>query len=100
MPVARNFLLIVAAALGSSVAGALFAIAVAWVSPELVKSLFSPPAAGSLTRYAAGVGMIWGLFLGAAVMSFSLLIASLTRLARAIQDRRTEDSDRSERESR
>ena len=100
MPVARNFLLIVGAALGSSVAGALFAMVVAWVSPELVKNLFSPPAAGSLMRCAAGVGMIWGLFLGTAVMSFSLLIASLAKLARAIQDRRKDDSDRAAREMR
>lgn len=95
MPVLRNFLLIVLAALGSSILGALFAALVALVSPEFVRSLFSPPVTGSLTRYEAGLGMVWGLFLGTVVMAFSLLIVSLGKLARALDTRRDAPRDAS-----
>ena len=93
MAVIRNFLLILAAALVSSILGALFAVIVAFVSPEFVSTLFSPHIDGSVTRYAAGVGMIWGLFLGTAVMAFSLLIASLVKLTRALDAKRKEMPD-------
>ena len=93
MPVVRNFLLILIAALGSSILGALFAALVALVSPEFVRTLFSPAVTGSLTRYAAGLGMVWGLFLGAAVMGFSLLIGSLAKLSRALEGRRERSRD-------
>ena len=93
MRVVRNFLLILAAALGSSILGALFAAVVALVSPEFVTTLFSQPVTGSVTRYAAGVGMVWGLFLGTAVMGFSLLIGTLAKLTRALEGRREESRD-------
>ena len=93
MPVVRNFLLILLAALGSSVLGALFATLVALVSPEFVRTLFSPAVTGSLARYAAGLGMVWGLFLGTAVMAFSLLIGSLGKLSRALEGRREASRD-------
>jgi len=88
----RNFLSIVGAALGSSVLGAVFGSIVAVVSPEFVKSLASPPEAGSLVRYAAGLGMVWGLFLGTAVMGFSLLVAAIVRLTKALDANRSRDS--------
>jgi hypothetical protein len=53
----------VAAALIASAVGGLFACAVAFVSPEFVRGLFVPPPDASLVRYAAAVGMIWGVFL-------------------------------------
>jgi hypothetical protein len=84
MKLVSNFLIIVAAALGSSVLGAIFACVVALVSPEFVRTLFAVPAGASVVRYAASLGMIWGLFLGAAVMGFSLLITTLVRLTRAL----------------
>lgn len=93
MSVIRNFVLVLAAALVSSILGALFAVIVAIVSPEFVRSLFSPQASGSVARYAAGVGMVWGLFLGTAVMAFSLLIASLVKLARALDGKRSDSLD-------
>jgi hypothetical protein len=55
---------------------------VAFVSPEFVSSLFGREVSGSLVRYAAGVGMIWGIFLGSAAMAFSLLLATLIHIAR------------------
>ena len=87
----RNFLSIVGAALGSSVLGAIFGCVVALVSPEFVRSLTSPPQAASLVRYAAGLGMIWGLFLGTAAMAFSLLVAALVKLTKALESRRSQD---------
>lgn len=93
MPIVRNFLLILLAALVSSILGALFAALVALVSPEFVRTLFSPPVTGSLTRYAAGLGMVWGLFLGTAVMGFSLLIVCLGKLSRALEGRRERSRD-------
>jgi hypothetical protein len=83
----RNFLSIVGAALGSSVLGGLFGCVVALVSPEFVRNLASAPQAASLVRYAAGLGMIWGLFLGTAVMAFSLLVTALVKLTKALESR-------------
>src|SRR5881409_2285346 len=61
----RYFLYVLGAALLSAVVGGVFASVVALVSPEFVKGLFSPPNDASLPRYAAAVGMIWGVFIGA-----------------------------------
>jgi len=81
----RYFLYIVGGALVSSILGGLFACAVALVSPEFVSTLFGHDAHGSLVRYAAGVGMIWGVFLGTAAMGFSLLLITLVQIARVIR---------------
>jgi hypothetical protein len=81
----RYFLYIVGGALVSSVLGGLFACVVALVSPEFVSTLFGHATHGSLLRYAAGVGMIWGLFLGTAVTGFSLLLVTLIQAARVIR---------------
>ena len=71
----------------SSALGGVFGCVVAFVSPEFVATLFARPLDGSLIRYAAGVGMIWGLFLGTAVMGFSLLLVTLIQVARIIRKR-------------
>jgi hypothetical protein len=81
----RYFLYIVGGALLSSALGAGFACIVAVVSPEFVSTLFGRGVDRLLVRYAAGVGMIWGLFLGTAVMGFSLLLVTLVHLARIIR---------------
>ena len=81
----RYFIYIVLGALASSALGGVFACVVAWISPEFVSSLFGRTVDGSLVRYAAGVGMIWGLFLGTAVMGFSLLLVTLIQVARIIR---------------
>lgn len=60
---------------------------VALISPEFVSTLFGPVAGGSLVRYAAGVGMIWGVFLGTVAMAFSLLLVTLVHIARVIRKR-------------
>lgn len=81
----RYFISMVAGALASSALGGVFACVVAWISPDFVASLFGRTMDGSLVRYAAGVGMIWGLFLGTAVMAFSLLLVTLIQIARVIR---------------
>jgi hypothetical protein len=86
----RYFLYIVGGALLSSALGGGFACIVALVSPEFVSTLFGHGADGSLVRYAAGVGMIWGLFLGTVVMAFSLLLVTLVQFARVIRKKNDE----------
>ncbi len=82
----RYFIYIIGGALASSALGGAFACVVALVSPEFVSTLFGrDAAAGSLVRYAAGVGMIWGIFLGTAAMGFSLLMVTLVHIARVIK---------------
>src|SRR5437868_3378709 len=81
----RYFVSIVVGALASSAIGGAFACAVALISPEFVGSLFGREVSGSLVRYAAGVGMIWGIFLGTAAMGFSLLLVTLINVARVIK---------------
>jgi hypothetical protein len=81
----RYFIYIVGGALASSAIGGMFACIVALVSPEFVGSLFSRETGGSLVRYAAGVGMIWGVFLGTVAMAFSLLLVTLVHIARVIK---------------
>lgn len=71
--VLRNYLLIIGAALGTSVVGALFCIAL---------GLLSPGYASSTTgwrdiRYNAAMGAVMGLFLGAGIMMFCLVLAVL-----------------------
>jgi len=75
----RYFLFVLGAAILASVIGGLFASAVALLSPDFVKGLFSPPADASLPRYAAAVGAIWGVFIGAGVMGrMGLMLAEST----------------------
>ena len=81
----RYFIYIVGGALVSSAIGGIFACVVALISPEFVGSLFGRDASGSLVRYAAGVGMIWGVFLGTVAMAFSLLLVTLIHIARVIK---------------
>lgn len=81
----RYFLYIVGGALASAALGGLFASVVALISPEFVNTLFAREASGSLVRYAAAVGMIWGLFLGTAVMGFSLLLVTIIHVARVVR---------------
>lgn len=88
----RYFIYIVVGALASSVLGGVFACVVAMVSPEFVSTLFGHGAQGSLVRYAVGVGMIWGLFLGTAAMGFSLLLITLVHIARVIRKKSDEQN--------
>ena len=84
----KYFFSIVGGALAASILGGAFACVVALISPEFVSTLFSRQASAageSLVRYAAAVGMIWGLFLGTAVMAFSILLVTIIHAARIIR---------------
>jgi hypothetical protein len=72
----KNFLLILAAALLSAVIGGLFGAGIAALSPDFVSGLFSPKT-DSVIRYAAAVGAVWGVFIGAGAMAFGLLVAAI-----------------------
>ncbi len=77
------FLLILLSSLLAAVLGGLFAMTIAMISPEFIKSLFSlEHEDGSVTRYAATVGMIWGLFIGAAVSGFSCFLSVVLKIIR------------------
>ena len=73
----RHFFYIVAAGLGSALLGGAFAVVISLLSPEFVGELFCR-SAEHIMRYAAAVGMVWGLFIGAGAMAFSILAYSLT----------------------
>jgi len=72
----RNFVLILAAGLVSSVLGGLFGTGIALLSPQFVSGLFRPET-GDLARYAAAVGAVWGLFAGAGAMAFVIGVAAI-----------------------
>jgi uncharacterized protein YqgC (DUF456 family) len=62
------------------------------LSQRSFQELFATSAdAASLPRYAAAVGMIWGVFIGAAVMGFCLGLFTLVQIAKAFTKRKTED---------
>ena len=91
----RYFIYIVFGALASSVIGGIFACVIAFISPDFVKGLFSPSAGADLPRYAAAVGMIWGVFLGTAAMGFSLLLVTAVQVAKLLKKKSDEKPDAS-----
>lgn len=74
------FGVILGASLLSALLGGLFALLIAWVSPEFIDSLFGVPKTGSALRYSFSVGMIWGLFIGAAVGGFACGLSVLMKI--------------------
>lgn len=77
------FRLILVGSLLAAVLGGLFAMAISMISPGFIKGLFSlADEDGSVTRYASTVGMIWGLFIGAAVSGFSCFLSVVLKIIR------------------
>lgn len=76
------FLIILVGALLSAFVGGAFGALVATISPEFVSSMFSHRAAAGIVRYAFAVGMIWGVFIGAAVSGFACFLAAITKILR------------------
>ncbi len=75
------FFVILIGSLLSSLLGGLFALMISTISPEFVSGLFSlAKESGSVSRYAFTVGLIWGLFIGAAVSGFTCLLSTLLKL--------------------
>jgi len=76
------FGIILAGALLSALVGGGFGALVAVISPDFVKSLFCHNAENGLTRYAFAVGMIWGVFIGAAMSAFACFLAAVIKILR------------------
>ena len=76
------FLIILVGSLLSALLGGAFGALVATISPEFVTGLFSEKAQHGLTRYAFAVGMIWGVFIGAAVSGFACFLAAVIKILR------------------
>lgn len=74
--------IIVLGSLLSAILGGAFGALVAAISPEFVKSLFDADAGDSMVRYSFAVGMIWGLFIGAAVAGFACFLAAVIKILR------------------
>ncbi len=77
------FLVILIGSLVSSLLGGLFALLISTISPEFVSGLFPiAKESDSVSRYAFSVGMLWGLFIGAAVSGFACCLSTLLKLIR------------------
>lgn len=76
------FVIILVGSLLSALVGGGFGALVATISPEFVRGLFSPKAEAGLVRYAFAVGMIWGVFIGAAVSGFACFLAAMLKILR------------------
>jgi hypothetical protein len=76
------FVIILVGALLSSLVGGAFGALVANISPEFVRGLFSRTAETGIVRYAFAVGMIWGVFIGAAVSGFACFLAAVIKILR------------------
>lgn len=87
----RYFFYVLGAAILAATVGGVFASIIALISPEFVKGLFSTTEGTSVPRYAAAVGAIWGVFMGAAVMGFCLGLLTLVRIARIIAMKKGDD---------
>ncbi len=88
------FVVILVGALVSSLAGGAFGAMVATVSPEFVRGLFCCPAGTGIVRYAFAVGMIWGVFIGAAVSGFACFLAAVLKILRIrFEYRKSQETD-------
>ena len=76
------FVIILLGSLLSALAGGAFGALVATISPEFVSGLFGQEAKQGIVRYALAVGMIWGVFIGAAASSFACLLATVIKILR------------------
>lgn len=81
------FLIILLGALGSSALGALFAALIGGVAPEFVTDLFGARSQelDQPVRYAAVVGMIWGVFIGTAVACFACALSVAWRVLNGLR---------------
>ena len=73
----REFTLITVAALVSAVLGGLFGGLIGWLSPEFIGVLTQPQPVAEPARFGAATGLVAGLFIGAAVMAFGLMVEAI-----------------------
>lgn len=86
------FVIILVGALISALVGGAFGALVAMVSPEFVSTLFSQKAEAGIIRYAFAVGMIWGIFIGAAASGFACFLAAIIKILRIRFEHKNEQS--------
>ena len=84
------FVVILVGSLLSALVGGGFGAVVAAISPEFVSSLFSQQPDDGIIGYAFAVGMIWGLFIGAAVSGFACFLAAAIKILRIRFERQKE----------
>ena len=87
------FVIMLVGALLSALVGGAFGALVATISPEFVTGLFSQKAEAGIVRYAFAVGMVWGVFIGAAVSGFACLLAAVIKILRIRLEYRKERAD-------
>jgi len=73
------FVMILIGTLVAAVVGGVFGAVVALISPEFVRSLFGIDAG---VRYALAVGMIGGVFIGAAVSCGACFLSAIIKIFR------------------
>jgi hypothetical protein len=76
------FLVILGVAMLSSMLGGFFGLTLAIISPEFVSDLFSKEQSEPIGRCAFTVGMVWGLFIGAAVGGFACGLTVVLKVIR------------------
>jgi putative Ca2+/H+ antiporter (TMEM165/GDT1 family) len=76
------FVAILIGTLLAALVGGAFGALVATISPEFVTGLFNRPAEAGIVRYACAVGMVWGVFIGAAVSGFACFLAAVIKVLR------------------
>ncbi|NJK91252.1 MAG: hypothetical protein HC904_05110 [Blastochloris sp.] len=76
------FLTILGAAVLSSLLGGLFGMTLALISPDFITDLFSKESGDPIVRYSFSIGMVWGLFIGAAVAGFSCGLSVVLKVIR------------------
>ncbi|MEM7792624.1 MAG: hypothetical protein AAF546_14560 [Verrucomicrobiota bacterium] len=76
------FLIILCGSIGASLIGGGFAAIIGSLAPDFVSDLFGgyKEELPYPIRYATAVGMIWGVFIGAAVAGFSCALSVALRL--------------------
>lgn len=86
------FFAILGGTLLSALVGGAFGALVATLSPEFVTGLFDKKAEAGIVRYAGAVGMIWGVFIGAAVSGFACFLAAVIKVLRIRFEHRKEQA--------
>ena len=84
------FVIILIGTLVAALVGGAFGALVAIISPEFVSELFGTEAETGIVRYAFAVGMIWGVFIGAAVSSFACFLTAVIKILRIRLEHRKE----------
>jgi hypothetical protein len=82
------FVIVLVGSLVASVVGGIFGAGIALISPEFVGSLFGTEK--HLVPYAFAVGMIWGVFIGAAVSGCACFLAAVIKIFRFRFERKSE----------